>query len=225
MATQSLVLGERVLSGLYAITDGSVGQALWYKVEQALQGGTALVQYRDKSSDTEQRLIDAQVLRDLCRQYSALFLVNDDVVLAKQVQADGVHIGREDADLSEARAYLGTNFVIGTSCYNQLALALPSQAQGADYVAFGSFFSSLTKPLAQRADITLLQQAKPQLKIPICAIGGITLATAPNLISAGADMLAVISDLFNSAAISQQAQAYAQLFASESAQMTKSPLV
>ncbi len=213
-----------MLNGLYAITDGTVGQALWYQVEQALRGGTALVQYRDKSSATVQRFSDAQVLRDLCRQYSALFLVNDDVVLAKQVQADGVHIGRDDAGLRAARAYLGAGFLIGTSCYNQLNFALASQAQGADYIAFGSFFASSTKPLAQRADINLLQQAKQQLSIPICAIGGISLDTAPRLISAGADMLAVISDLFSSADIQQQARAYAQLYESVCAQTTKFPL-
>lgn len=90
----------------------------------------------------------------MCQQYAALFIINDDVILAKQVHAQGVHIGREDADLT-ARDYLGANFIIGTSCYNQLALALASQVQGADYVAFGSFFASATKPLAQCADLSL----------------------------------------------------------------------
>ena len=213
-----------MLSGLYAITDGSFGAVLGHKVEQALQGGAALVQYRDKSSNAAQRLNDAQMLRDLCQHYNALFIVNDDIKLAKHVQAQGVHVGREDAGLRVARDYLGSRFMIGTSCYNQLALALESQAQGADYVAFGSFFASATKPLAQRADLSLLQQAKRQLNIPICAIGGICLETAPSLIAAGADMLAVISDLFSSMDIAKQAQAYAQLFAPVCAQTTKSPL-
>ena len=224
MVAEPLVLGERVLSGLYAITDGSSGAVLGHKVEQALQGGAALVQYRDKSTDSQQRLNDAQMLRDLCQHYNALFIINDDVILAKQVQAQGVHVGREDANLTAARDYLGANFIIGTSCYDQLALALASQAQGADYVAFGSFFASATKPLAQRADLSLLQQAKRQLNIPICAIGGICLETAPSLITAGADMLAVISDLFSSMDIAKQAQAYAQLFVPVCAQTTKSPL-
>ena len=213
-----------MLSGLYAITDGSFGAVLGHKVEQALQGGAALVQYRDKSSNAAQRLNDAQMLRDLCQHYNALFIVNDDIKLAKHVQAQGVHVGREDAGLRVARDYLGSRFMIGTSCYNQLALALESQAQGADYVAFGSFFASATKPLAQRADLSLLQQAKRQLNIPICAIGGICLETAPSLIAAGADMLAVISDLFSSMDIAKQAQAYAQLFAPVCVQTTKSPL-
>ena len=225
MVTESFVLGERMLNGLYAITDGSHGSVLGHKVEQALQGGAALVQYRDKSNNAPQRLSDAQMLRDLCQHYNALFIVNDDITLAKQVQAQGVHVGREDADLRAARDYLGARFIIGTSCYNQLALALDSQKQGADYVAFGSFFASNTKPLAQRAELSVLAQAKQHLNIPLCAIGGISLATAPSLIKAGADMLAVITDLFNAANITQQAQAYAQLFAAVSAQTTKSPLV
>ena len=136
MVAQSFVLGECMLSGLYAITDGSRSSVLGHKVEQALQGGAALVQYRDKSNNASQRLSDAQMLRDLCQHYNALFIVNDDITLAKQVQAQGVHVGREDVDLRAARDYLGARFIIGTSCYNQLALALDSQTQGQKYRDF-----------------------------------------------------------------------------------------
>ena len=200
-----------MMQGLYVITDGSTGDVLLDKVEQALRGGAALVQYRDKSMDATRRGQEAAALRDLCHHYHALFIVNDDVVLAKTVQADGVHVGRDDSALRAARDYLGKSTLIGVSCYNRLALALDAAAQGADYIAFGSFFPSTTKPDAPRAKLELLQQARQQIALPICAIGGITLDNAPSLLANGADMLAVITDVFNSSDIVQQATRYQAL--------------
>jgi thiamine-phosphate pyrophosphorylase len=202
------------LNGLYVITDGSTGDILLSKVEQALQGGAAIVQYRDKTTDVARREQEASDLKSLASTYNALFIINDDVALAKTVQADGVHVGREDSALTAARAYLGKTAIIGVSCYNQLPLALDAARQGADYIAFGSFFPSPTKPHAPRATLELLREARAQLSVPICAIGGITLATAPTLITSGADMLAVISDVFNAPAITQQAARYQALFPS-----------
>jgi thiamine-phosphate pyrophosphorylase len=202
------------LNGLYVITDGSTGDILLSKVEQALQGGAAIVQYRDKTTDVARREQEASDLKSLASTYNALFIINDDVALAKTVQADGVHVGREDSALTAARAYLGKTAIIGVSCYNQLPLALDAARQGADYIAFGSFFPSPTKPHAPRATLELLREARAQLSVPICAIGGIILATAPTLITSGADMLAVISDVFNAPAITQQAARYQALFPS-----------
>lgn len=201
-----------MLQGLYVITDGSVGDVLYAKVEQALTGGAAIVQFRDKTLEMEQRRQDALMLCRLCHEYNALFIINDDVVLAKIVQADGVHVGRDDVALAAARDYLGKNTLIGVSCYNRLELAQDAAAQGADYVAFGSFFPSPTKPDAVRATPELLLVAKKQLSTPVCAIGGITLETAPLLRASGADMLAVITDVFGAADICQQAKNYQQLF-------------
>lgn len=200
------------MRGLYAITDGSQGDELLRKVEQALRGGAAIVQYRDKTTETLRRQREAEALLGLCRQYQALLIINDDVALANTIQADGVHIGLEDTTLAQARAVLGDAKRIGVSCYNRLELALEAEAQGADYVAFGSFFPSPTKPQAARATFDLLSQARLQLSLPICAIGGITLATAPELIAHGADMLAVITDLFNQPVIAAQASQYKALF-------------
>jgi len=200
------------LQGLYVITDGSTGTVLLEKVEQTLRGGAMIVQYRDKTNDTVRRQHEAAALRELCREYNALFLINDDVALAKTLQADGVHVGRDDAALSTAREQLGEQAIIGVSCYNQLALAVNAAQHGADYVAFGSFFPSPTKPNAPRATLPLLHEARAQLSVPICAIGGITLATAPDLVAGGADMLAVISDVFAGNAITQQAGLYRNLF-------------
>lgn len=200
-----------MMKGLYVITDGSTGDTLLGKVEQALRGGAALVQYRDKTTDAIRREWETAALRSLCHEHNALFLINDDVALAKTVQADGVHVGRDDSALSAARGYLGKSAIIGVSCYNRLELALEAAVQGADYLAFGSFFPSPTKPDAPRATLELLQQARQQLTVPICTIGGITLDNAPSLLANGADMLAVITDVFNSPDIVQQASRYQAL--------------
>lgn len=201
------------MHGLYVITDGATGNELLGKVEQALSGGAAIVQYRDKSADAARREQEAQALQALCRQHHALFIINDDVALAKAVQADGVHVGKDDAALIAARDYLGSSAIIGVSCYNRLELARQAAQQGADYIAFGSFFPSQVKPDAPRATLELLREARSQLgSLPICTIGGITLATAPSLLANGADMLAVISDVFNTPDIAGQAGLYAGLF-------------
>jgi len=200
------------MKGLYAITDGSTGDVLLGKVGQALRGGAALVQYRDKTDDTARREQEARALRALCHAYGALFIVNDDVELARNVNADGVHIGRHDAQLRAVRERLGAHAIIGVSCYNQLELALQAQGQGASYVAFGSFFPSLTKPDAPRATLETLRAAKRQLRVPVCAIGGITLDNAAQLTENGADMLAVITDVFSADDIQAAAQQFSRHF-------------
>lgn len=199
------------MHGLYVITDGSIGNELLDKVEQALHGGAVIVQYRDKSMDAARREQEAHALQALCRQHNTLFIINDDVELAKAVQADGVHVGKDDAALATARDYLGKFAIIGVSCYNRLELALQAAQQGADYIAFGSFFPSPTKPHAPRATLELLREARSQLAIPICAIGGITLENAPDLLANGADMLAVITDIFKNPDITRQATLYQAL--------------
>ncbi len=197
------------LSGLYAITrmhpEGS--HALFDEVSEALAGGVRILQYRDKSLETKRRLLEARQLVKQCQAAGALLIVNDDVALAVQVQADGVHLGRGDGEVEAARAQLGKEAIIGVSCYNELLRAEAAERQGADYVAFGSFFPSLTKPQAPRADPALLVawQSHP---VPACAIGGVTLQRAQSLVEAGADMVAVISDLWQSDEVRQTAQAF-----------------
>lgn len=201
-----------MLHGLYVITDGTTGDTLFSKVEQALRGGAAIVQYRDKTADTLRREQEARALQTLCRGYNALFIVNDDVELAKTVQADGVHVGKDDAALASARVHLGNSAIIGVSCYNRLEVAVQAAQQGADYIAFGSFFLSPTKPHAPRATLELLREARQQLGVPICAIGGITLDNASALLANGTDMLAVITDIFNAPDIVRQAARFHALF-------------
>jgi thiamine-phosphate pyrophosphorylase len=190
------------LRGLYAITPD--GPGLLDKAEKALQGGIALLQYRRKENAT---VDEAKALLALSRRYGVPFIVNDDLGLALAIGADGVHLGREDGDLAAARRELKGK-LLGASCYNNAGLAKAAIAAGADYVAFGSVFSSPTKPAAVRAPLSLFDD----LQIPVCAIGGITLQNAPQVIGAGADMVAVISDLFDAPDIQGRAAAYRKLF-------------
>lgn len=191
------------LRGLYAITPD--GPDIVGKVQKALQGGIALLQYRRKN---EKSAAEANELLALARRYSVPFIVNDDVELALELGADGVHLGRADGDLAAARKKMKTK-LLGASCYDRMDVAQAAVAAGADYVAFGSVFSSPTKPAAVRAPLSLFDN---DLQKPCCAIGGITLQNAPQVISAGADMVAVISDLFDAPDIARQAAAYRKLF-------------
>lgn len=202
------------LHGLYAIADTHYLDAarLAPAVEAAIAGGARVVQYRDKRHDAASRVRQACDLAAICRRHGVLFLVNDDVVLAKEAGADGVHLGRGDMPLIEARRQLGPEKIIGVSCYNELERALAAERAGADYVAFGSFFSSRTKPQAVRATPDLLRAAKQRLHIPVVAIGGITPENGAALIEAGADMLAVIEGVCNQPDVRAAAQRYAQLF-------------
>ena len=204
------------LRGLYAITpDGVPAATLLAQVEAALLGGVRLVQYRDKTADAVRRAELARALNALCRRYGAGCIINDDVNLALAVDAAGVHLGGSDGDLAAARAALGPGRVLGASCYADFELARAAQAAGADYVAFGAVCASPTKPQAVRAPWTLLTRARAELGVPICAIGGITLADASGLAAAGADLLAVITDLFAAPDIAARAAAYQSCFAGE----------
>ena len=184
-------------TGLYAVTPESLsGDKLVERVAGALTGGARVVQYRDKSSDSEQRRRDAERLLELCQRHGAPLVINDDVALARQIGADGVHVGKDDADIEVARHELGDDAIIGVSCYNQIRLALDAQAAGASYIAFGSFFPSLTKPGAVRATTELVAEGRASIHVPIVGIGGITAENAPALLAAGVDSLAVVNAVF-----------------------------
>lgn len=202
-----------LLRGLYAITDDFLLQGrLLAAMEAALLGGCRVVQYRSKDADSRRQLEEAAGLLALCKQYGAQLLVNDNVQLALAVGAHGVHLGQDDMPIAEAREQLGETAVIGITCHDSLALARDAQRAGADYVAFGRFFPSGTKQSAPPANLQVLTQARQVLTIPVVAIGGITLDNAPSVLAAGADMLAVVGDLFNAADITSQARAYGDLF-------------
>lgn len=212
------------VKGLYAIADSQVlaPASMHRAVAQAIDGGAGAIQYRDKGGDPARRQAQARALVQLCRTYQVPLIINDDVQLAQAVEADGVHLGRDDAALTHARQTLGHGAIIGVSCYNNLPLAVAAQAQGADYVAFGSFFPSPTKPDAVRADVQLLRQARAQLHCAIVAIGGITPDNGAALVTAGADALAVIHGVFAQPDPMQAAQRYAALFQPPSQQASSS---
>lgn len=202
------------LHGLYAITDRKLasGEGIAAQVECALQGGARLIQYRDKGEDRARRIDEARALLTLCRTYGIPLIINDDLELAQECGADGVHIGRGDADLALARRGLGPEAIIGVSCYDDLQRAARAQAGGANYLAFGRFFPSGTKPRAAQADLALLHQARAVLHLPLVAIGGITPENGAQLIRAGADMLAVIQGVFGQPDIRGACREFAKLF-------------
>ena len=199
-----------MLAGLYAIT--SPCERLPQQVSAAIAGGARVIQYRDNGGDAALRLKEARQLNAICHTAGVPLIINDDIELAQRVAAAGVHLGIEDAAVERAREALGENALIGVSCYNDFARALLAQRQGADYVAFGSFFASLTKPRAVRADLSLLQRAKQELRIPVVAIGGITPQNGKLLLDAGADMLAVVSALFGEPDVEQASRSFVELF-------------
>ena len=185
------------LKGLYAITDSKLmGSDLISKTEQAILGGINILQYRNKTAPLEQQEQEALKLAQLCKKNNVLFLINDNVELALNVNADGVHLGQEDTPLQQAREQLGKDKVIGVTCNNKIELAVEAQKKGADYVAFGRFFNSETKPSAPPAELSLISESKKSISIPIVAIGGITQEMAPLLLKEGVDMLAVIHGIF-----------------------------
>ncbi len=202
------------INGLYAITpDLENTDDLLDKTRQALEGGAQLIQYRNKSADKALLRVQAGLLLQLCRKHEVPLVINDHLDLAMEIDADGLHVGRDDASIKKVRDQLGYNKIIGASCYNNLDLALQAERESADYVAFGAFFSSLTKPAAVAVSVDLIEQAKKKIAVPIVAIGGIRLTNASTVIQSGCAAIAVCNDLFHTENIKAKAARYAQLFA------------
>ena len=208
---------KKSLRGLYAITGSSLiaPGCLLNAVSRAITGGATIIQYRDKGLDDPRRERDARDLLALCRSHGVLLIINDDVALAQSVGAAGVQLGCDDISPVEARRILEAAAVIGVSCYNDFELAVTAQAEGADYIAFGRFFASQTKPGAVQASMDLIRRAKATLAIPVAAIGGITPDNGAVLIEAGVDMLAVVEGIFGQPDPTHAARRYTQLFEQE----------
>ncbi|WP_300450539.1 thiamine phosphate synthase [Accumulibacter sp.] len=214
---------RHALRGLYAITpDGLAAKDLLARVEAALRGGVSLVQYREKSGDARRRAELAHALQSLCRRFGARLIVNDDLRLALEINADGVHLGASDGDLGAARQALAPGCLLGASCYADFERARRAAAAGADYVAFGAVHPSSTKPLAVPAPLSLFHRCRVELGVPACAIGGITVRNAAPLLAAGADLLAVVADLFEAEDIAARAATYQQLFEEASRDLPQS---
>lgn len=211
------------IRGLYVITDTALLQGrLLAAAEAALQGGAQVVQYRDKiasglpsnvlHTEQQRRRHEALALLSLCRYHHAPLLINDDVELAADIGADGVHLGQGDGSLTAARTRLGSDAIIGVTCHDQISLAQIAASQGASYVAFGSMFASGTKPLARPCPLSVLTEARAQLTLPLVAIGGITPDNAASIIDAGAQAVAVIGSLWQAHDIRVRAQEFSQEF-------------
>lgn len=196
------------LSGIYAITDDALlpEHSLLTAVETALAGGISLLQYRSKSGTSDSRQNVAIELLALCKRYQIPLIINDDVELCLAVNADGVHLGQQDAAPAFARQRLGPKAIIGVSCHASLESAIAAERFGADYVAFGRFFNSVTKPQAPLASLEILGKARAALSIPIVAIGGINAENGAAVFEAGADMLAVIDGIFGNEKIAKRVE-------------------
>lgn len=197
-------------SGIYAITqsENKTSDQVLSEVGEAIKGGVSVVQYRDKQPVEPVYLAGA--LKELCHAHNIPIIINDQVELARHIGADGVHIGLNDSQITYVREVLGKKAIIGVSCYDSIDCATHAQQLSADYVAFGRFFPSSTKPQAAPASLATLQQAKKSIQIPIVAIGGILPNNGAQLLSAGADLLAVIGGIFTESPY-QSALAYQAL--------------
>lgn len=199
--------------GLYAITPEHLSDtALLCAVEQALDGGATVIQFRDKSRSAETKLEMARHLRALCHRFQTPLIINDDAELAKASQADGVHLGRDDGSIEQARSILGKQAIIGISCYGDLQRAIEAEQSGASYVAFGRFFPSRTKPDANPVNLDILKQTATSIHVPVVAIGGITTDNGAALVKAGADLLACVESVFAGPNIEQNAHNLHTLF-------------
>lgn len=202
------------IRGVYLLTRETPDTAaLCAGVAAALRGGVRLLQYRDKFGDARRQREQAYALRALTHRHGAVLIINDDVALAADCGADGVHLGQHDGDLVAARATLGAGAIIGASCYNEIRFAEAATRAGADYLAFGAFFASATKPAARRADVTLLHQSE-HFGLPRVAIGGLDAHNARPIIAAGAAAIAVLGAIWDAPDIEAAARALTDLFPS-----------
>ena len=198
--------------GLYAVTpDEPDTNRLLARVETVLRAGASWLQYRNKAASEDLRAEQALALQSLCSRSKVPLIINDDWALAAAVGAAGAHLGEDDGELALARHELGAGAILGASCYNDLKLARQAAFAGATYIAFGAFFASPTKPNARQASPDLLREAAA-LGLPRVAIGGITPDNARPLLEAGADLIAVISGVFEAPDPTAATRAYLSCF-------------
>jgi thiamine-phosphate pyrophosphorylase len=188
-----------MLNGLYVITDKKLipRERFLETVEKALRGGASIVQLREKDTPADDVIELGKALLKLTRKYGVPLIINDSVKLAKEIGADGVHLGEEDAPVAHAREALGGDKIIGVSCYGRIERGINAERDGADYVAFGTPFFTPTKPERMPTSFDVLKEAVSKIKsIPIFAIGGITPENADSVLETGVDGIAVITAVF-----------------------------
>ena len=188
---------KNLLTGIYAITpDNLKKEELYKKVHKLLQTGVRIIQYRDKLRSVEDKLIISKQLKTICQSFNSLLIINDDIHIAKRINAHGVHLGQKDISCNEARNILGSDPIIGISCQNNFELALKAQHEGADYVAFGSIFKTTTKKGVVYCSLEDLKDFVKKIEISSVAIGGINLSSFHEVKRSGVDMIAMSSGLF-----------------------------
>lgn len=204
---------QEKLKGLYAITDPELLQQdrLLKGVQDALEGGAKLIQYRDKQASAIERLRNCQSLLSLCNEFESAFIVNDDLELCLRIGAHGVHLGKQDGDVQAARLRLDAGQILGVTCHNDHQYAQRMAEIGVDYCAFGRIFPSHTKPNAPACELTQLKQLS-NIPCATVAIGGITVDNAPQVLNYDIDMLAVIHGVFGQSDIKQAAHSFSILF-------------
>ena len=188
---------KNLLTGIYAITpDNLKKEELYKKVHKLLKNGVRIIQYRDKLRSVKDKLIISKQLKTICQSFDSLLIINDDIHIAKKINAHGVHLGQKDISCNEARNILGSDPIIGISCQNNLELALRAQHEGADYVAFGSIFKTSTKKDVVYCSLEDLKDFVKKIEISSVAIGGINLSSFHEVKRSGVDMIAMSSELF-----------------------------
>ena len=194
---------KALLQGIYVLSDAHLTpqKTILEQMERVLQSGVSVIQFRDKYASDEQAEFTCKALQALCHRYNALFIIDDRLSLTHKIDADGLHVGEDDVSFEEARAILGEQKIIGVSCYGDIERAKKYEALGADYVAFGSFFPSPTKPHSKVVPLSVLEEAKKQLKVPICAIGGINTSNIMKVSQYDIAMYSVISAVYQDDAI------------------------
>ena len=188
---------KNLLTGIYAVTpDNLKKEELYKKVHKLLKSGVRIIQYRDKLRSVKDKLIISKQLKTICQSFDSLLIINDDIHIAKKINAHGVHLGQKDISCNEARNILGSDPIIGISCQNNLELALRAQHEGADYVAFGSIFKTSTKKDVVYCSLEDLKDFVKKIEISSVAIGGINLSSFHEVKRSGVDMIAMSSGLF-----------------------------
>ena len=206
------------LQGLYLIADTAqlIEKNTDTRIASLIEAGVSMIQFRDKTHpvDEHKKHRLARTIQAQCRSYDIPFIVNDDVSLAMAMDADGVHLGKNDMDMQEARQRLGPDKYIGVSCYASASRALQAQQNGADYVAFGAVFNSSTKPQAEhlasstKKSLCMLEKLSKGINIPICAIGGITPDNAKQVLGCGVQIIAVASGILKAVNSRQAVEHY-----------------
>lgn len=203
---------KRPIEGIYAITSEFNHCYTWFTtIESALTAGIQVLQFRSKQLDYAQQLRIARQLKTLCQATDTVFIINDNIQLAYESRADGVHLGQGDGSIADARSQLGHQAIIGRTCHADLSLALEAEQQGADYVAFGQVFTSSSKVSTHRASLDFLKQAQANIDIPIVAIGGITLDNAAAVFETKIASIAMIQGLWACATAQDLAHTVFQL--------------